>query len=138
MGVSEAWVKRIVQSVLRSLRTRKTRVGILLAGNRQIRKLNKKYLSHDYATDVLAFGRLEKGSRIQPGRGEFLFLGDVAVSVEMAKDRAGEFNHSWRYELAFYLCHGILHLAGYDDKTPKDRERMHRKQEQILRRVRTG
>jgi probable rRNA maturation factor len=36
-----------------------------------------------------------------------------------------------RHELAYYVVHGILHLAGYDDHDPADRRAM-RARERVL------
>ncbi|MBI3314303.1 MAG: rRNA maturation RNase YbeY [Candidatus Omnitrophica bacterium] len=112
---------------------KKAGVSILLTHDAGIRKLNRKYLKHDRATDVIAFGN-PKGARPLGARlpGPFC-LGDIAISLETAKRMAKELGTSFDYEVHLYLCHGILHLMGYDDHKPKDRARMWRKQDKILR-----
>ena len=37
-----------------------------------------------------------------------------------------------RAELALYLVHGLLHLAGYDDRDAAAFRRMHRREDEIL------
>ena len=61
--------------------------------------------------------------------------GDIVVSAEFAKRYAREHNIPYKQELARYLVHGTLHLLGYDDRKKKDHERMHRRQEALLKKL---
>ena len=122
--VSAAWVKRVVGHTLKREKASGKRVVVLLTDNRQIRRINSKHLGHDYATDVISFGMEEAG-----------YLGDLAVSVQMARITAKELGLGAKEELARYLVHGTLHLLGYDDKKKQDHKRMHRRQEQLLKEI---
>ena len=104
---------------------------MLLTNNKEIRAINQKFLKHDYATDVISF---EAGSGYLAGK-EADYLGDVVVSVDMAQSVAGDLGVPWREELARYLVHGTLHLLGYDDHAPKDREKMSDRQEEIVGKI---
>ena len=121
-GVNAAWVKRLVRRTLRSERSKKSGVGVLFTGDAGIRRLNKKFLRHDYATDVISFGLGEEKS-----------LGDLVVSVETARRVSRELGIGFREELARYVVHGTLHLLGYEDKKKKDRKKMFTRQEAILK-----
>lgn len=116
-GVSAAWLKRIAASVLKAEKTVMP-VSLLITRDRGIRALNKRYLKHDYATDVVSFD-----------------TGDVVVSAEYARRYARENGIPFREELARYVVHGLLHLLGYDDKKTKDRERMFARQEALLKKI---
>ncbi|OGW83493.1 MAG: rRNA maturation RNase YbeY [Omnitrophica bacterium RIFCSPHIGHO2_02_FULL_51_18] len=96
-------------------------VSVLLTDDREIRKINKRFLNHNYATDVIAFGLDEEP-----------LLGDIVVSVERARAVAKELGIPFKEELARYLVHGMLHLLGYEDKPKKKYDRMHKRQEKIL------
>lgn len=122
--VSAAWVKRVIGHTLKREKASRERVVVLLTDNSRIRKINKKHLGHDYATDVISFGMEEAG-----------YLGDLAVSVQMARAMAKELDLPAKEELARYLVHGTLHLLGYDDKKKEDHKRMHRRQEALLKEV---
>lgn len=76
----------------------------LITGDSELRELNKKFLDHDYATDVLSFPSL-------PGS---LELGEVAISAERAAEQAAIFAHSVGEELRILMLHGVLHLSGLD------------------------
>ena len=58
--------------------------------------------------------------------------GEIIASAEMAFQQAKARNLDPRAELLLYLVHGLLHLIGYDDRTPNDAERMHRREDALL------
>jgi len=137
-GITAAWVRRVVNQALAAGAARRRilatgaapYLGVLVTTNAEIRKINRKFLSHDYATDVISFGNDGRGD--PPGRP---YLGDLVVSADMARAVSEELNIKYKEELARYLVHGSLHLLGYLDKSKKDRARMFRKQEAILTRI---
>ena len=113
------WIEKIIVKTLRVEKASDWQMGVLITDNKEIQRLNKKFLNHDCATDVIAFNL---GPR----------LGDIVVSAQMAKTVARQLNISFREELARYLVHGTLHVLGYRDKTVKDRKKMWERQERIL------
>jgi len=76
----------------------------LLTSDEELRRLNRDFLRHDYATDVLSF---PSGSNSGP-------LGELAISLERAAAQAIEFGHSILDEVRVLLLHGVLHLIGMD------------------------
>ena len=118
----------MISETLRIEKSKKKRVNVYLTGDREIREINRKFLNHDTATDVIAFGRAERGFLGE----EKDYLGDIVVSVETARSVAGELKIPFKEELARYLVHGALHLLGYDDHTLKNKKSMFKKQESIL------
>lgn len=86
----------------------------LLAGDRQLRRLNRQFLGRDYPTDVLAFPAPDSASH----------LGDLAISVPRAAAQARRRAHSIEEEIGILMLHGLLHLLGFDHQT--DRGRMAR------------
>ncbi len=116
-GVSKTWVRRVIEKVLRAEKKRAD-LSILVTGDREIRKINKRFLRHDFATDAISFS-----------------TGDIVVSSDTARRYAREHGLAYREELARYLVHGTLHFLGYDDKKKKDYERMHKRQEALLKKV---
>ena len=59
-------------------------------------------------------------------------LGDVAISAETAARQATEAGHSLMEELALLVTHGILHLTGWEDRTPAQRKGMMARARQLL------
>jgi probable rRNA maturation factor len=90
------------------------RFSCLLTDDRELLRLNRDFLGQDYATDVLSFP--------EPGPDDF--LGEMAISVERAKEQARSRGHRLEEEIGILMLHGLLHLLGMDHET--DRGRMAR------------
>ena len=94
---------------------REASISLAVLDDPTIHELNRRYLQHDDATDVLSFV-LDSG----PGRLE----GEVLVSADTAAAASTRFGWTAEDELLLYVIHGTLHLVGYDDQTPADRAAM--------------
>jgi len=84
-------------------------VHVLLADDRTMRRLNRRFRGKDKATDVLSFP-----AGVSPVNGGVGIAGDLAISLETAARQARRFGHSLRDEVRVLLLHGTLHLAGFD------------------------
>ena len=88
-----------------------------------LNKLNNEYLQHDTLTDIITFD-YSLGNELS---------GDIFISTERVLDNAGEFVVTFENELNRVMAHGILHLAGYKDKSVEDSAEMRTKEnEKIL------
>jgi probable rRNA maturation factor len=125
-------VRRTALKLLKKAGFQHKALSLLLVGDRRMRTLNRKFLNHDWTTDVITFSYLERQPLAEQSTEP---LGEIIISLDTAKKMAAEFGHSPRYEFYFYLCHGLLHIAGYDDDTPRKRTAMLKKQEEILKAV---
>jgi probable rRNA maturation factor len=95
----------------------------LLADDRELRRLNRQFLDKDYPTDVLSFP--------EPGPDEF--LGELAISVERAREQAQLLGHAVEAEIRILMLHGVLHLLGMDHE--KDRGRMARAETRLRKKL---
>ncbi|HSN92911.1 MAG TPA: rRNA maturation RNase YbeY [Anaeromyxobacteraceae bacterium] len=102
-------------------------LSVLVAGDRAIRALNRRWRGIDRATDVLSFPLSDP-----PGSGPI--LGDVVVSLDTAARRARAEGRPVGSELDRYLAHGLLHLLGYDHERPEDARVMAMKEAELARR----
>lgn len=122
-------------------RTSSPEISVVLCDDERIRELNRTYRGIDRPTDVLSFSQTELGegeeiipvARVQ-GEGDFL-LGDIVISLERAAAQAAEYGHSLFREVGYLAVHGLLHLLGYDHRTPAEREIMRQKEEAVLERL---
>ncbi len=99
-------------------------VSLLVTDDASIRKINRDALNHDFETDVVTFDLR--------GGGDDSLVGEIVVSSEFAEEVAKDLGHEAMSELLFYVCHGLLHLCGYDDEDPTDRARMLDRQRHYL------
>ncbi len=89
-------------------------VEVVLVSDRTIARLHQQFMAISGATDVITFDH-----------------GEIVISAETARRRAPEFGHAAAAEIALYLTHGLLHLNGFDDRTPRDAARMCRVQNRL-------
>lgn len=85
-------------------------------------EMNRKYLNHDYYTDVITFDYCEADD----------VSGDVFISVDRVNDNAQNEGVSEQDELHRVMVHGLLHLLGYHDKETSDKEQMTAKEDFYL------
>jgi probable rRNA maturation factor len=105
-----------------------------------IRQVNKNTRGVDSVTDVLSFPCFEKlrlpveksGFSDADFEGRHVLLGSVMICRERALSQAEEYGHTYRRELGFLLCHGLLHLLGFDHIKPEDEEEMTALQREIM------
>lgn len=89
-----------------------------------IKEINKKFLSHDYSTDIITFNYSDSQNTID---------GEIFISVDDAKENAKKFNVKFEEEIGRLVAHGILHLIGFDDTTPDKRKKMKNRENQLLK-----
>ena len=82
--------------------------------------------THDYFTDVITFDYSDrKGARI--------ISGDIFIDVETVADNARQYGCTTLQEMRRVIVHGVLHLCGQGDKTPRTDAQMHRKEDKYLK-----
>lgn len=119
--------------------TKDVEVSILFVDNETIREMNKEYRNIDAPTDVLSFPMLDiVEGKLKSDTGDYdisenvLLLGDIVISMEMAKIQAEEYGHTFERELLFLATHGTYHLLGYNHDTTRREKIMLQKQEAVL------
>ncbi|WP_339736805.1 rRNA maturation RNase YbeY [uncultured Sunxiuqinia sp.] len=85
-------------------------------------EINRQYLDHDYYTDIITFDYVEGD----------LISGDIFISVDRVRENAATFGVSFLNELNRIVIHGVLHLLGYKDKEPEEKELMTTKEDTYL------
>jgi len=98
-------------------------INIIYTDNPEILELNRKYLNHDYYTDVIAF---HYGPTLE-------VEGDMFISLDKVQENAGEYGVAFEDELLRVTVHGLLHLIGYTDKTDEEKEIMHSLEDRYIR-----
>ncbi len=126
-----SYLKKKLIAAHRMLDTHLTELSVALVGDKRMSDLHMRFMGISGSTDVLTFP-LELDLRHRPTAGE------VVVCVPEARRRAREQNTRVGCELLLYALHGMLHLSGWDDRTGRQFDRMHRMEDTILRRLGVG
>lgn len=106
-ALSEAALARFLARAKDAARVRGL-VNVLVTSSPELRSLNRRFRGKDQPTDVLSF---------PPEFGGGDFAGDVAISLEIARQNARRLGHSVADELKILVLHGVLHLAGHDHES---------------------
>lgn len=122
--MSAATLERFVLRARRSVRLNQT-VNVLVTSSAEMKSLNRQFRGADKPTDVLSF----PSSPATKSRRQRL-PGELAISLDIARENAQRLGHSLADEVKILTLHGILHLAGFDHE--KDHGEMARK-ESLLR-----
>lgn len=110
-----------VRALARRILGKDRSVSIAFVTDAASRRINRRFLKHDYPTDVISFPL-----------GSDLF-GELVISADFARRESRERGIPVAEELLRYVAHGLLHLLGYDDRRPADRRRMWARQEREVR-----
>ena len=97
-------------------------VTYIFCNDDKILEVNRKYINHDYYTDVITFD-YSRPMRIS---------GDVFISLDTVRSNAILLGKTYDNELMRVIIHGILHLCGVDDKGPGEREIMEMHENEAL------
>ncbi|CEJ67868.1 rRNA maturation RNase YbeY [Chryseobacterium oranimense] len=97
-------------------------INYIFCDDEYLLKINQDYLQHDYYTDIITFDYV-KGKTIS---------GEIFVSLQRISDNASTLSRDYEEELKRVLAHGILHLAGYKDKTEEEEKEMRRMEDLYL------
>lgn len=114
--------KQVLNKIEKVIRSEKMIPGDLIfivTDDREIRKINKEFLKHNYNTDVIAFNYNEGN----------ILNGEIYISIETVKKNSVNYKVSCTEEFIRVMIHGTLHLCGYDDKSSVERKIMIQKGE---------
>jgi len=108
---------RIARNVLKGEGVESADLNVVFTGDKEMLKLNGKYLKHRRQTDVISFslGAGEEVPRVE---------GEVYVNLDQAKRQKKAYRVTLTNEVSRLVVHGVLHLSGYEDRTRGERKKM--------------
>lgn len=101
-------------------------VNYIFCSAQRLLEMNRQFLGHDYFTDIITFDYSDL-------KGEGVIHGDIYIDIETVRDNARIYGVSWLNEMRRVVVHGVLHLCGQKDKTPRANAQMHRKEDKYLK-----
>lgn len=90
-------------------------LNFIFCSDAYLLKINQDYLQHDTYTDIITFDNSETEKDV---------VGDIFISAERVGENALIFETTVLQELHRVIIHGTLHLLGYKDKSPKEKNMM--------------
>jgi len=100
------WISKIIVSENKI----EGEINYIFCDDDYLHKINLEYLQHDDLTDIISFD-YSVGNELH---------GDIFISIKRVKENAADYDVTFNEELKRVMAHGVLHYAGYKDKTEKD------------------
>lgn len=98
-------------------------VSIIFQSDNELLDLNKRILNHDDYTDIITF---------EIEHTDTLTETEIYISLDRARENAERFGSDLRSEVMRLVIHGLLHVAGYSDKSPSAKKRMQKRERFFL------
>ncbi|WP_186757230.1 rRNA maturation RNase YbeY [Echinicola salinicaeni] len=118
-NITKKWLRLIAQKEGFTI----SDLNYIFCTDEYLHQINVEYLNHDTYTDIITFDNSEEENNIES---------DIFISIERVKDNAKKEDQDFQKEILRVLCHGILHLCGYKDKTPTETQTMRTKENESI------
>jgi len=99
-------------------------IRIIFCDKRTLREINRKFLNHNYDTDIITFRLSNIKHPLEA---------ELYISIPRLKEQAKEWGSSFKQELHRIIFHGLLHLCGYNDKTAEQKTEIRAKEDYLLK-----
>ncbi len=127
-------LSNLAQDALQYCQRPNAEMTLVIAADETVQSLNRQYRGVDAPTDVLSFAETDSAAGFDLPEQAPPYLGDVIIAAPTAARQAQTMGHALFEEIQLLTIHGILHLLGYDHRSPAEKDPMWRKQAEILRR----
>ena len=116
-------IEKLVKKVISKENKISGDLNFIVTNDKTLKKINIKYLKHNFNTDVISFNYENQGN----------LYGEIYVSIDTVKRNAKNYKVSYRIELVRVMIHGVLHICGYEDKNSHEKEKMRELEDWWLR-----
>jgi probable rRNA maturation factor len=107
-------IEKLVEKVISKENKISGDLNFIVTNDKTLKKLNNKYLKHNFNTDVISFNYEDQS----------ILFGEIYVSIDTVKRNAKNYKVSYRIELVRVMIHGVLHICRYEDKNSHEKEKM--------------
>lgn len=137
LPIDRVAIRRAVTTTLKMEGVAEATISIAVVDDETIHRINREFLKHDFATDVISFlldgteGTSDPKAAQQRGAGKTLD-GEIVLSADTANREAVNVGWPAGDEMILYIVHGLLHLCGFDDLTKSELPMMRRRERDVL------
>ena len=125
--IEKKLVHKIVKKLVEDFNFSIKNVQINFINSKEIKKINNKYLKHNYSTDIITFNYSETKKELD---------GEIYISIEDVASNSEKYKVTFMEEVLRLIIHGFLHLLGYDDKDKKNKVIMKRLEDKLFNQYR--
>lgn len=123
--INQEMVKSIMSSLNSYLSLKLDLLFLHFTSDEKMLEINNKYLKHDYFTDIITFDLRDNISNDA----------EIYISVERVYENAMLLSLEYEEELYRVCIHGMLHLAGFKDKTEAEKKEMRSLENKYLKKL---
>lgn len=116
-------LKYFLINLLRREGKKPASLNFIFCSDKYLLDINKKYLNHDYYTDIITFDLSSESKLVEA---------EIYISMDRISDNAKSLNTTIKKEILRVMFHGLLHLCGYGDKSSKEKKLMREKEDYYL------
>ena len=109
--INKIFIHRIVKELKKELEFDLSGIQINFVNSKEIMRINKEFLDHNYSTDIITFDYSESQNKLS---------GEIYISIDHAASNAKKYGVKLKDEIMRLIIHGFLHLFGFDDQSQKD------------------
>ena len=113
------WIEKVASLYNKSIGD----VNYIFCDDDKIIEVNRKFLDHDFYTDIITFDYSEDN----------IISGDIFISLDTVLSNSQKYNTEYKEELMRVIIHGILHLCDIDDRTDTEELEMRKAEENALK-----
>ena len=121
------WKEQSIVPILENLCNKeqlpKGNVSYVFGSDEWLLEINQKFLNHDTYTDIITFDQSDSEDELD---------GEIYISLDRVRENAQKFEVTFEKELHRVMVHGLLHLAGFSDKTEEEKKLMREKEEEYI------
>lgn len=118
--------RKISEWLHRCARRHRRQIGELsyvFCSDSYLLRLNIEFLKHRTLTDIITFDMSENDRHLS---------GEIYISIHRVRENGRKFGCGTEHELRRVMVHGLLHLAGFTDKSTPEKEAMRREEDACL------
>ncbi len=123
---NKAAINTWLQSVCKKHKKKIASLNYVFVSDDYLLDINKRFLRHNFLTDIISFD-YSADKKAKNG-----VIGEIYISIARVNENATKFKTTKTDELHRVMAHGLLHLCGYGDKTPREIKRMRAEEEKAL------
>lgn len=108
-------LKKFIQESFLVETKKRLSVSYIFCSDDYLLKVNQDFLQHDYYTDIITFPLEETDKKVEA---------EIYISIDRVQENATKLKVPFEEELLRVIFHGVLHLAGYRDKSSTEQKKM--------------
>jgi rRNA maturation RNase YbeY len=122
--INKPAVHKLIGGLKKELGINISSLSINFISEAEITDVNKEYLNHNYATDIITFDYGERKENLDA---------EILISIDDSKRNAKRYNVKFEEEITRLIIHGILHLLNYTDFREKEKKIMKQRENELLK-----